>query len=244
MKRSVMMILTGIFSVSALHIMLSSFSVNDEETIRIRKTIDFTITGDGSSANWSKAGWHIIPSRSSSPENYTTKVKVLYSATGMYFLYSCGDTKLTSTMSSDFLDLWNEDVVEVFIQPNVKRPVYLEYELSPMNYELPILIYNDSGKLNSWIPFHYNEDQKTRHATSVQGGEKKGGAEVKSWMGEFFIPYKIMKLITAEFPKTGTKWKGNFFRVDYDNGGESLFSWRATSGNFHEYKKFGVFQFE
>ena len=234
----------SIFSASLLYITLISFTPRDEEVIRIKKTDDFTVTGDGSSANWTKADWHVIPSRSASPETYTTKVKVLYSATGIYFLYNCGDTKLTSSMTANFLDLWTEDVVEVFIQPDVKRPVYLEYELSPMDYELPILIYNDSGRLNSWTPFHYNDDQKTRHATSVQGGEKKGGADVKSWRAEFFLPYKIMKLITAEIPRPGTKWKGNFFRVDYDKGGESLFSWRVTSGNFHEYKKFGNFQFE
>ena len=40
----------------------------------------------------------------------------------------------------DFLDLYNEDVVEVFLWPDESFPVYFEYEVSPLNYELPIII--------------------------------------------------------------------------------------------------------
>ena len=213
------------------------------DMIRIKKTTDFPLSGDGSHANWEKTDWLTLPARSASA-TYTTRVKTLYSATGMYFLYFCEDKKLTVTMEADFLDLWNEDVIEVFIQPDAKRPAYFEYELSPLNYELPILIYNDSGRLNSWQPFHYNEDQKTRHLTAVQGGEKKSMASVKSWTAEFFIPFKAMKMIADEIPQSGTRWKGNLYRIDYDTGEESLYSWQRTSGNFHEYKRFGTFIFE
>lgn len=213
------------------------------DVISIKRTADFPLSGDGSHANWEKTDWLELPGRDASA-GYATRVKTLYSSTGMYFLYFCEDKKLTATMEADFLDLWNEDVIEVFIQPDAKRPAYFEYELSPLNYELPILIYNDSGRLNSWQPFHYNEDQKTRHLTTVQGGEKKSRALVKSWMAEFFIPFKAMKMITDEIPRSGTRWKGNLYRIDYDSAKESTYSWQLTSGNFHEHEKFGTLIFE
>jgi hypothetical protein len=146
-------------------------------------------------------------------------------------------------MQGDFLDLWNEDVVEIFLQPDESTPAYLEYEISPLDYELPIIIYNEKGKLNSWQPFHYGKDRKTRHATTVQDGEKKSNALVNSWMTEVFIPYKLMKPVLDKPPSSGTHWKGNLYRIDYDNE-EGLWSWQLTSGNFHEYDKFGSFQFE
>ena len=37
------------------------------------------------------------------------------------------------------MDLWNEDVFEVFLWTDERYPVYFEYEISPLNHELPIL---------------------------------------------------------------------------------------------------------
>lgn len=214
-----------------------------ENEIIIKKTIDFEISGDGTAENWQNTNWINIPKRTSSVQNYFTKAKLLYSETGIYVLFSCEDKKLTATMQSDFLDLWNEDVVEIFLQPDEHKRAYLEYEISPLGYELPIIIYNEKGKLNSWQPFHYDPDRKTRHATTVQGGEKKSNSLVKSWTAEIYIPYKLMKPVLDKLPSSGTHWKGNFFRVDYDN--EKIhWSWQLTNGNFHEYDKFGSFQFE
>ena len=51
-----------------------------------------------------------------------------------------------------------------------------------------------------------------------------------------------MHLLT-EPPVRGSRWKTNLYRIDYDQG-ETLFSWRPTSGNFHEYDKFGVLIFD
>ena len=71
---------------------------------------------------------------------YETRVKVLYSPTGLYVLMDATDRRLTATMKEDFLDLWNEDVFEFFLWPDEKQPVYFEYEISPLGFELPILV--------------------------------------------------------------------------------------------------------
>jgi len=219
---------------------VNNFSADE---LLIKKTTDFEISGNGAAKNWTNTDWITIPQRNSNGADYNTKAKVLYSETGMYFLFSCEDKKLTNTMQADFVNLWDEDVIEVFLQPDDKRPAYLEYELSPLNYELAIMVYNEKGKLNSWMPFHYGDDRKTRHATSVTGGEKKSNATVSGWMTEVFIPYKLMKPVLDAAPTSGTKWEGNLFRIDYDKG-QTLSSWQLTSGNFHEYEKFGSFRFE
>ena len=209
----------------------------------IKKTTDFEISGAGAAKNWETVSWLVIPKRSTAGDNYETKVKLLYSANGIYFLYSCNDRKLTNTMQMDFLDLWNEDVIEIFLQPDESNPAYFEYELSPLDFELPIIIFNEQGKLNSWIPFHYEDERKTRHSTSIAGGEKKPGGLAKNWMAEVFIPFALMKPVLKTLPATGTRWKGNLYRIDYDEG-EALWSWKPNSGNFHEYDKFGSFRFE
>ncbi len=215
----------------------------DTATLLIRKTDDFELTGNGEGEHWNKAKWTVIQQITPGNSRYATKAKVLYSDTGIYFLFFCEDKKLTASMQADFLDLWNEDVIELFLQPDSTTAAYFEYELSPLNYELPIAIYNEKGKLNSWIPFHYEKERKTRHLVNVQGGLQKSKADVSSWTSEIFIPYQLLRPLYKNAPVSGTRWKGNLNRIDYDQG-ETLWAWRRNSGDFHEYNKFGTFQFE
>lgn len=209
----------------------------------VRRCNDFKITGDGSSENWKAAEWTSLKVRGKSDNVYETKVKVLYSATGIYFLFSCGDRKLVSSMKEDNMDLWNEDVVEVFLWPDEAYTIYFEYELSPLNYELPIMVPNFGGKFLGWLPWHYEGERKIVHQTTVVGGNKESGAEVTGWMAEFYIPYKLLTPLNNVPPLSGTRWRANMYRIDYDNG-EEAFAWQAVSGTFHEFKKFGVFIFE
>ena len=211
---------------------------SDAGVLKVKQTADFSITGDGSHANWNKTEWFTLPQRSGNTP-LATKVKMLYSPSGVYVLFQCSDQKLTATMNADFMDLWKEDVVEVFLWPDESTPAYFEYEISPLNYELPILVSNNKGALHRWMPFHYEADRKTKHVVSVQ---KSNGA-VSGWTAAFYIPYTLLKPLKNIDPKPGTRWRANFYRVDYD-GGETEWSWQLTGPSFHEYEKFGALLFE
>jgi len=213
------------------------------DSITINKCQDFTITGTGGSDSWKGAEWINLVQQGQNSSSYRTKAKVLYSETGIYFLFDCEDSKLTSTMKADNLNLYEEDVVEVFLWTDEEFPVYFEYELSPLNYELPIMVPNYKGNFLGWLPWHYEGDRKTQHATSVVGGEKKSGASVSGWIAEFFIPHKLLTPLNKVPPVSGTKWRANMYRIDYDSG-TSHFSWQKTNRSFHEYNSFGTFVFE
>jgi hypothetical protein len=212
-------------------------------SITVKKCQDFKITGDGLSDNWKSTGWVNVVQQGSDPSVYQTKVKVLYSETGIYFLFDCEDKKLISTMKADNLNLWEEDVVEVFLWTDESFPVYFEYELSPLNYELPIIIPNNKGTFLGWLPWNYEGDRKTQHATSAVGGEKKSGSTVSGWIAEFFIPYKLLAPLNQVPPVSGTKWRANMYRIDYDNN-VTYFAWQKIMKSFHEYNNFGTFIFE
>jgi hypothetical protein len=219
-------------------------AINPETgTVTVKKCQDFKVTGDGSSVNWKSTEWLDVVQQGSGPSVYQTKVKVLYSGKGIYFLFDCEDKKLTATMKADFLNLFTEDVVEVFLWTDESFPVYFEYELSPLNYELPIIIPNYKGTFYGWQPWHYEGDRRTQHATSVSGGKKKSGSAVSGWMAEFFIPYKLLTPLNQVPPVSGTKWRANMYRIDYDNG-TVLFAWQKVAKSFHEYNNYGTFVFE
>ncbi len=209
----------------------------------VRPCEDFDVSGDGSAPSWSKTEWINLAQRVDQPDTYNTRAKVLYSETGIYFLFDCEDQILAATITEHNQDLWEEDVVEVFLWTGEDFPVYFEYEISPLNFELPIMVPNDKGHFFGWLPWHYEGDRKIQHATSVKGGKKESRAPIKAWMAEFFIPYKLLSPLPQVPPEAGTKWRANMYRIDYDQG-ETTFSWQETSETFHEYNKFGTFIFE
>lgn len=216
---------------------------NSGDSAIIKKCKDFRITGDGTTAFWTNTQWIRLTRDNQVNSSYSTQAKVLYSDTGIYFLFDCEDKKITSTMKSDNLNLWEEDVVEVFLWPQEDFPVYFEYELSPLNFELPILVPNNKGKFLGWLPWNYDGDRKIQHATSVTGGKKESGASISKWVAEFFIPYKLLTPLGKVPPKSGTHWRANMYRIDHDNE-QVAFSWQKTDRSFHEYNKFGTFIFE
>jgi Carbohydrate family 9 binding domain-like len=240
-----------LFKLFLLCLVLSGQNVNnillavspEPGSITVKKCQDFKITGDGRSDNWKSTGWVNVVQQGSDPSVYQTKVKVLYSGTGIYFLFDCEDKKLTSTMRADNLDLYNEDVVEVFLWTDENFPVYFEYELSPLNFELPIIVPNNKGTFFGWLPWHYEGEKKTQHETTAIGGKKESGSIVKGWIAEFFIPYKLLAPLNQVPPVSGTKWRANMYRIDYDNGA-THFAWQKITKSFHEYNNFGTFVFE
>jgi hypothetical protein len=212
------------------------------DVIIVTRCEDFQVTGDGSSGPWDKTQWIDIPQRAERPVTYKTRAKVLYAETGIYFLFECQDNLLNATIKEDNMNLWEEDVVEVFLWTEEDFPVYFEYEISPLNYELPIMVPNYHGDFYGWLPWHYEGDKKTRHATSTRGGKKQPNAAIEAWMAEFFIPYKLLSPLQNVPPEPGTKWRVNMYRIDYDQG-QTQFTWQKVSKTFHDYKNFGTFLF-
>ena len=250
----------GIFCLSLICLVLnagnSSANKNDATQLtaddnsprveyKVVKTDDFTVTGDGSNRNWSKAEWiQLIQRRPAETDtSRITKVKVLYSDTGIYCLFDCLDQQITADMEADFSDLWTQDVIEAFFWPDETIPFYFEYEISPLDYELPIMISNPEGQLLRWQPFYYEINRRTHHATTVRGGDKKSNATIKGWTAEFFIPYMLLSPLRNVPPLSGVTWRANFYRLDYDTNVMN-WSWSLTEKNFHDYNKFGTLLFE
>jgi hypothetical protein len=201
---------------------------------------DFEVTGDGSNAEWNNTQWVSLTPRIKGA--YPTRVKIMYSRKGLYCLYHCTDSKITATLKGENLDLYREDVVEAFFWADERIPVYFEYELSPLNYELVLMVPNYEGSFLGWIPWHYNGDRLTRHAAAIQY-EAGSQDAVQSWIGEFFIPFELLKPMVQSPPEKGTRWRANFYRIDYDKG-QLGWTWVPVKKTFHDYERFGTIVFK
>jgi hypothetical protein len=213
-------------------------------SMRVLRTDDFAVDGSGRAPAWSRTQWQPLHPRAGAETSHPTRVKVLYSATGLYVLMDGEDRSLTATMKEDFLDLWTEDVFEFFLWPDERYPVYFEYEISPLGFELPILVPNFGGQFYGWRPWHYEGDRKTRKAVSVRGGPATSGAGITGWTAEVYVPYDLLKPLQNVPPASGTRWRANFYRMDYESGRGASWNWAPVRGTFHQPEKFGVLEFE
>ena len=216
---------------------------DDRPRLSVLPTGDFEVSGTGEHEAWRRVEWTALHRRQRDGHPYESRFKVLYSPTGLYFLMEGTDRTLTATMNEDFMDLWKEDVFEVFLWTDERFPVYFEYEISPLDRELPILIPNFGGKFLGWRPWRYEGDRRTRKATSIIGGPKRSQASIQGWRAEFFIPYALLTPLQNVPPGPGTTWRANFYRMDYDAGKAAQWEWARVGNGFHEYQKFGQLVF-
>ena len=119
---------------------------DERPRLSVTSVDDFEVTGAGDHASWQRAEWTAMRRRQPDGHPYDSRFKMLYSNTGLYLLMEGTDRTLTATMNEDFMDLWTEDVFEVFFWTDERYPVYFEYEISPLNRELPILVPNFGGQ--------------------------------------------------------------------------------------------------
>jgi len=229
-----------LFSSSLLILTTSNAQSQGSTVWEVHKTNPFRVSGDGTASNWNAATWLNLPQRNlhANVDLRSTRIKLLYTDSGIYCLYVCEDPKITATLTEDFADLFNEDVVEAFFWPSESEPIYFEYELSPLNYELPILVPNFKGNFLGWRPWHYEGNRRTQHAAKIN----RENGKIVSWTTEFYIPFILLKPLINSFPVAGSRWRANFYRMDYDKE-ELEWSWQETNTIFHDFKKFGTLLF-
>jgi hypothetical protein len=126
--------------------------------------------------------------------------------------------------------LWEEEVVEVFIDPVGDARSYFEFEVNPLNTVLDLVLrQNRSG----W---------KKDVAWDCEGFRSSVQRTDTGWNAEFAIPFGS---ITAELPVIGAEWRVNFCRIDRPMDlPRELSAWSPTLlATFHELRRFGRVQF-
>lgn len=220
---------------------LSTYAQDTPDEIHVLPTRDFKISCNNLDKNWQSAQW--VSLQPDKDDARATRVKSLYSETGVYFLIFNQDDKPSSTKKKDFDSLWVEDVAEVFLWPDTSMSVYFEYEISPLNKELVLIIPNFQGRFLGWIPWNYYGKRRIRHCVKIVK-DLKGNEGVPGWYAEIFIPYAVMEPMVKEIPKPGSVWRGNFYRADYDDNKPVEWSWKRTQKTFHEFNVFGRLIFD
>jgi hypothetical protein len=198
---------------------------------------DFVPDGDLSKVPWKHATWVEFerdPKGQVQHPEAATRVAALWSASYIYFAFSCPFDSLNvyegEDVSKERWELWNRDVVEVFLNPEPNRlPHYYEFEVAPNNQWIDLEIDKTKEPFNeaSW-------NSGFEHATHVN--EKN-----HVWTAEMRIPLSSMNVSE---PKAGATWRVNFFRASGHGGDEKriFLAWSSIpeGKTFHVPSRFGT----
>ena len=189
---------------------------------------------------WSQADWitfdHDVYCGNSYPQA-ETRAAALWSLDSIYFAFRCKYSTINVYEGEDprqeRWELWNRDVVEIFINPEpASASHYYEFEVAPNNQWIDLEI--DKTK----DPFCDPEwASGFQHATKVD-------SKNYFWTCEMRIP---LASLVARPISPGTEWRINFYRADGpgDNAKRRLTSWcMIPNGNsFHTPSRFGLIRF-
>lgn len=222
---------------------------NGTPELKVPRTKDFTVTGDGSNKAWNGAVWQTMTRKKADGHSYESKFKVLYSDTGIYVLFDGADARLTATHQADGKNLWEEDVFEFFFWPDERQPMYFEYEVSPLGFELQLLMWKHDKKMYRWQPWTSVDrkdqlDRAVRKVTATRGGKQQSGAKISGWTAEMFVPFSALQPMQNVPAKPKTRWRANFYRVDHDDKKSNSWYWSKVDKNFHTLEQFGTLVFE
>jgi len=174
----------------------------------------------------------------------TTEVRALWDETYLYVGFHCTDTDIWATMTEHDQPLWDEEVVEVFLDPGHVATAYFELVVNPLNVLTDTFVLNRGARKLHFQPMREWECAGVRHAVVVDGQPNERDTVDRSWTVEFAVPFD--QLITAPNipPKNGDAWRANFYRIEQGRDATEYTAWSPTGEiNYHHPECFGTLVF-
>ncbi|QHW35181.1 hypothetical protein GZH47_19505 [Paenibacillus rhizovicinus] len=159
-----------------------------------------------------------------------TSVRACWTDADLRFRFECEDDHVAARMTGHDDPLYEEDVVEIFLDETGDGMEYYELEVSPLNVVFDALVRNDlQGSIEADLDWH--PAGMTTSVTEAEGGR----------VYEVRIPMLNFKRMPVE----GTVWRWNAYRIDEDRQGvRHYWAWRPTGAvNYHRPQYFGALSF-
>ncbi len=210
-----------------------------------RATRPIVIDGTLSEPDWKAAkAIKLVETVTGDAPNLATEARALWDDDYLYVAFHCVDTHIYSQYTQRDDPLWEQEVVEVFIDDNLNRITYLEYEFNPRNALVDLYVVNrnlDRDQIQFMAEWN---SRSIRHAVTVDGDPASRESTDRSWTAEIAFPWDDFATAPHFPPHGGDKFRVNLYRIDRDRDGDEYSAWSPTGEiNFHRPDKFGEFVF-
>lgn len=158
-----------------------------------------------------------------------TQVRTCWDMQALYVQFECRDDYMVADYTKRDDPLYNQDVVELFIDEEGMGRRYLELELSPLNVVFDAYIENNANQIR------VNTDW------DAEGLETSVSTDGDRRIYTIKLPFTNFE----QKPDQGTKWRINFYRIDDDRSGKRHFqAWSPTGAvDYHIASRFGSILF-
>jgi hypothetical protein len=188
--------------------------------------------------------WGVASRLSFGPSRYRTGFRALWSGAGLYLRFDVVDPEPWHTMTKRDQHLWEEEVVEIFLDLDGSGTHYAEIELSPANVVCDVRMVRASPDKEMDLAFDLAGLQSRVVRTKDLG-----------WTGVMFVPWDGFRPLPSAAnvalpPMPGDRWRFNVYRIERPNGkkapqeGAIFSSWSPTGeDSFHVPPSFQNFEF-
>jgi len=153
------------------------------------------------------------------PSPYETDFRALWSADAIYLRWDARDAHPWHTMTERDQHLWEEEVVEIFLDPGRAGRNYYELEVSPANVVCDVLMIAPSPHKESDLGWNLAGLE-----TAVVPWKDARGA-TQGWTALARLPFAGLRALPSAKaatlpPHAGDRWRFNVFRVERPGGKE------------------------
>lgn len=188
------------------------------------------------------AAWAGAASISWGEPPYTTRFAALWNARGLWLRFDAADSDPWHRYTQRDDPLWEEEVVEIFIDPDGDGRDYVEIEISPANVVADLLMARGEPDKEGDLGWDFSGLRTIVHPYA-------GG-----WVALALLPWGGFAGVTGAEPlppRSGREWRFNVFRIKRPGGPDAprrdaiLAAWQRPPGrSFHVPEVFGSLRFE
>lgn len=176
--------------------------------------------------------------------SFPARVQVLYDEDALYVGFEVEDSDLRASFLQHDDHLWEQDTVEVMLDPDGDGRNYFEIQVSPRN----IVFDTQYDRRRIPRPFgHVDWDAQLRSAVDVVGTIDAWQTADERYVVEMRIPIAALVAngVRAESPQSGKRYRANFFVMERQLRGQRAVGWSPPLvGDFHAVDRFGILMFE
>jgi hypothetical protein len=167
----------------------------------------------------SEAAWGDAAAIAWGPARYETAFRAVWMDAGLAIRFDARDDEPWNTWHDRDDPLWEEEVVELFLDVTGRGVDYAEIEISPANVVCDLHVATPWPDLRSERAWDW-EGLETRVLWGQPGGRGQG-----DWRATGWLPWDGLRSLYAGAeervpPKAGDRWRFNVFRIKRPGGPE------------------------
>jgi hypothetical protein len=146
---------------------------------------------------------------------FRTRAKMLWDETHCYLALDMEEPDIWGTLTERDAIIYNDNDVELFIDPDGDTHAYYELEVNPLGTIFDLMLiqpYRDGGPpIIAW------DVAGLRMGIDIRGTLNHPGDRDEGWTVEMGIPWRILREAAPgrRPPKAGEQWRVNFSRVEW-----------------------------